>query len=307
MISAGSASSRHVGNDMALQEGRASTNPHVRLVVWPFSGLCSNLENPAACNSRGRARESGVASRDGEAGQMRKTSVDREHWARVASAWIAWARSPNHDVFWAYRKSLVDFIGPGDGKALDVGCGEGRVSRELKALGYQVTASDVVAEMIEAAVTATSAHHYAVADAAALPFSDGSFDLVVAYNMLMDVEDVLGTLKEIRRVMRSNGELVVSLVHPFRDRGDFASAEPDAPFIVRGSYFGRQRFEGSEQRSGLRMNFAGWSQPLEAYAAALEEAGLAITSLREPVPENGDQQNHRVPLFLWLRARPLAS
>jgi hypothetical protein len=32
------------------------------------------------------------------------------------------------------------------------------------------------------------------------------------------------------------------------------------------------------------MHFAGWSQPLEAYVAALEEAGLAITSLREPLP-----------------------
>ena len=182
-------------------------------------------------------------------GQMRKTLADREHWARVAGEWVAWARSPNHDAFWAYRKSLITFIGAGDGEVLDLGCGEGRVSRELKALGYQVTASDAVVEMIEAAVDANSAHHYAVADAAALPFRNNGFDLVV----LMDVEDVPGTLKEIRRVMRPNGELVVSLVHPFRDRGDFASAEPDAPFVLRGTYFGRQRFEGSEQRNGLRM------------------------------------------------------
>ena len=237
---------------------------------------------------------------------MRKASVGREHWARVAGEWIAWARSPNHDAFWAYRKSLITFIGAGDGEALDVGCGEGRVSRELKALGYQVTASDAVAEMIRAAVKAKSAHHYAVADAAALPFHNNEFDLVVAYNMLMDVEDVRGTLKEIRRVMRPNGELVVSLVHPFRDQGEFASVEPDAPFVLRGSYFGRKRFEGSEQRNGLRMHFAGWSQPLEAYAAALEEAGLAITSLREPLPEHGNKQDYRVPLFLWLKARRLA-
>jgi SAM-dependent methyltransferase len=160
--------------------------------------------------------------------------------------------------------------------------------------------------MIEAAAMANSAHHYAVADAAALPFDNGRFDLVVAYNILMDVEDVVGTLKEIRRVMRPNGELVISLVHPFRDRGDFANVEPDAPFVLRGTYFGRQRFEGHEQRDGLRMHFAGWSQPLEAYATALEEVGLAITSLREPLPEDGDKQNCRIPLFLWLRARALA-
>lgn len=57
------------------------------------------------------------------------------------------------------------------------------------------------------------------------------------------------------------------------------------------------------------MHFAGWSQPLEACAAALEAARLAITSIREPVPtDNTDRwrQWTRMPMFLWLKARPLA-
>lgn len=57
------------------------------------------------------------------------------------------------------------------------------------------------------------------------------------------------------------------------------------------------------------MHFAGWSQPLEAYAPALEGAGLAITSIREPLPDLGDGPEHmkrwtRLPLFLWLKASP---
>jgi 2-polyprenyl-3-methyl-5-hydroxy-6-metoxy-1,4-benzoquinol methylase len=68
-------------------------------------------------------------------------AANREHWSRFASAWTAWARSPGHDAFWAYRKSLNAFIGRGEGEALDVGCGEGRISRELKALGYRVAAA----------------------------------------------------------------------------------------------------------------------------------------------------------------------
>jgi 2-polyprenyl-3-methyl-5-hydroxy-6-metoxy-1,4-benzoquinol methylase len=237
---------------------------------------------------------------------MQKTLRDRDHWSRVAKEWTRWARSPNHDAFWAFRKSLIAFIGRGEGEALEVGCGEGRVSRVLKVLGYRVTATDAVGELIGAAAQADSAHEYAVADAAALPFGDGRFDLVVAYNMLMDVEDVPATVKEISRVMAPDGELMVSVVHPFRDRGDFAGKEPDAPFVLRGSYFGRERFEGVEERDGLRMHFGGWSQPLEAYAFTLERAGLAITALREPVPDRGGEQNRRVPLFLWLKARPLA-
>jgi len=55
--------------------------------------------------------------------------LDYEHWSRVAAEWVAWARTPNHYAFCAYRAELLAFIGRGDGEALDVGCGEVRVSR----------------------------------------------------------------------------------------------------------------------------------------------------------------------------------
>jgi SAM-dependent methyltransferase len=239
---------------------------------------------------------------------MSEEALDRAHWSRVAAQWIAWARLPNHDAFWAYRRSLAAFIGPGNGDALEVGCGEGRVSRELKALGYNVFALDSAPIMVRAAAELSSAHLYTVADSAALPFDDRRFDLVVAYNILMDVRDVASTVKEMARVMRCDGRLVVSIVHPFADRGSFIGPDSAAPFILKDEYFGRRRFEGVEERDGLRMEFAGWSQPLESYSLALEQAGLAITSLREPSPERGDQwrqfeQWARVPLFLWLIAR----
>jgi SAM-dependent methyltransferase len=235
--------------------------------------------------------------------------MDRAHWRRFAAEWTAWARKPGHDAFWAYRKSLLGFIGRGRSQALEIGCGEGRVSRALKELGYRVTASDPVPELVEAAAGLASAHRHVVADAAMLPFPDRRFHLVVAYNVLMDVEDVPAVAREIARVLAPDGECVVSLVHPFRDRGRFAGPEADAPFVLAGSYFGRERFEDSEERDGVQMHFAGWSQPLENYAAALADAGLAITAIREPRPD-ADGPAHlaqwaRVPLFLWMKARRL--
>ena len=109
--------------------------------------------------------------------------------------------------------------------------------------------------------------------------------------------------------MKPDGVLLISLVHPFRDRGALQGAHREAPFILSGSYYGRVPFEGEEKLGGLRMHFAGWSQPLEDYVAALEGAGLAITSLREPVPDETSEDHlkqwARVPLFLWLKARIL--
>ena len=233
---------------------------------------------------------------------------DREHWRRIAREWSLWARTPGHDAFWAYRGALAAFIGRGEGDALDLGCGEGRVSRELTALGWRVTATDIVAELVEAAAEAGSARAYAVADAAALPFPDGRFRLVTAYNLLMNVTDVPACVAEMGRVLAPDGTLVLSIVHPFFDRGTFSAPDPDAPLVIEGSYFGRQRFEAVEERAGLRMHFAGWSQPLEAYAAALEAAGLAITALREPRPDTERQDLQRamrLPMFLWLKARRL--
>ncbi len=242
---------------------------------------------------------------------MSGKGVDIEHWSRIAAEWTAWARAPDHDAFWAYRASLLAFIGQGAGDALDVGCGEGRVSRVLKDCGYRVTAIDPVEQLISAAEQAGSADTYKIAAAADLPFENCSFDLAVAYNVLMDVEDVPAALKEIRRILRPSGTLIISIVHPFVDRGRFAGPEANASFVIQKSCFGRERFEGTEIRNGLQVHFSGWLQPLENYMAALEGAELAITSLREPVPDTSDKRRHmerwkKLPLFLWLKARPLS-
>ena len=116
-------------------------------------------------------------------------------------------------------------------------------------------------------------HNYAVAGAAALPFADGEYELAVAYNVLMDVEDAPAAVREARRVLKPDGTLIISIVHPIFDHGRFDGDGPDAAFGMEASYFGRQRFESVDERDGLTMHFAGWSQPLEAHFAALAQRG----------------------------------
>ena len=118
--------------------------------------------------------------------------------------------------------------------------------------GYRVTATDPVEKFVSAAEQVSSADHYKVAAATDLPFRESSFDLVIAYNVPMDIDDAPAALKEIKRVLRPAKTLLISVVHPFADRGRFANQEPNAPFVLEASYFGRVRFEGVEERDGLR-------------------------------------------------------
>lgn len=231
------------------------------------------------------------------------------HWEQVAGQWIVWARTSGHDAFWSYRDEFRRFLPAPGASTLEIGCGEGRIARELTSLGHAVTAIDLSLTLLGAARAAGPAARYAVADAAQLPFTDGGFDRVVAYNVLMDVADMPAVVAEAARVLAPSGTLTLSIVHPFTDRGAFTSRDPDAAFTIEGSYYGRRYFRGTEARDGLSMDFAGWSHPLEDYTAALSAAGLVITELREPRPAASDQRRNgrwtRMPLFCWINAQHL--
>lgn len=235
-------------------------------------------------------------------------------WEAEARNWIAWARTPEHDAYWDYAPAFFDLV-PRAGRAtLEIGSGEGRVARDLAARGHAVTGVDSAPTLLTAAREAQREAEFVLADAASLPFQDGRFDLVVAYNSLMDIDDMRGAVQEAARVLEPGGRFCVCVMHPLADAGRFESREPDAAFVVSGSYFGRRRFEETFARDGLTMTFRGWCYPVEEYSLAFEAAGLAIEALREPKPraealaeDEGEARWERVPLFLFVRLRKLPS
>ena len=224
-------------------------------------------------------------------------------WETEASNWITWARAPGHDEYWHYRDSFFREILPAAGRAtLELGCGEGRVVRDLQELGHTVTGIDSAPALVAAARELDPGGMYLVADASALPFADGSFDLIVAYNSLMDFDEMPRAVSEAGRVLEAGGRFCVCVTHPFFDSGEWESSAPDARFVVDGSYFGKRRFEGTDERAGLTITFRGWCYPLGDYSRALEDAGFVIERIREPVNALEDPRHDRVPLSLQLRA-----
>ncbi len=159
-------------------------------------------------------------------------------WEPESDNWIRWARTPGFDAYWYFRDAVFDAILPAPrGLALEVGCGEGRVTRDLVARGYDVLALDPAETLVRAAADVDPVGRYAIADGFELPFVDGRFDLVMSYNVLQNVADLPGAVQEIDRVLSPGGALCVCVVHPVTDLGRFEDDAPGARFVLRERYY----------------------------------------------------------------------
>jgi SAM-dependent methyltransferase len=234
-------------------------------------------------------------------------------WDEEAANWIAWARRPGHDLFSVYSPAFFDEIVPApQGLTLDIGCGEGRVSRELRVRGHHVVALDASPTLIRAAHDLDKQSQYLAADATALPFADGTFHAVVAYNVLQAMaaqQDMAAAVREARRVLRSSGSFCFSAAHPMTDVGRVSGPSGEGAFVMTGSYFSRDEVDEAVTKDGLSIMFRGWTYAVEDYTRALEDAGFLIERLREPVPTSEQVATRpslarwtRIPHFLSIRA-----
>jgi len=224
-------------------------------------------------------------------------------WESNADDWTTWARLPGHDSYWTvHRDVFLSLVPSPSGLTLDVGCGEGRVARDLAALGHRVVALDAAPTMARRTLEAGGGLAGALlADATALPLPDGVADLAVAFMSLHDMDDMAGAVREIGRVLRPDGRLCFAVVHPLNEAGRFRGEEADAEFVLAGDYFERRRTRFSTGKRGLPMTFEAMHRPLQDYFAALAAAGLLIESLREVRTSSGGQSD-RIPWFVDARA-----
>ena len=230
----------------------------------------------------------------------------RDAWDVHADEWISWARAPGHDSYWRFhREAFLPLVPPPGRLAMDIGCGEGRLTRDLSRLGHRVLGIDASPAMVTAAASVPgAAGQVAAGDAAALPVADAAADCAVAFMSLQDIDHMEQAVAEAARALVPGGRLVIAVTHPANTAGKFAPGPDEAarPFVIDGSWFERRALADTCERDGYTMTFHSWHRPLHAYTEALADTGFLIERIRRWATPAPPTSGTRIPLFLHIRA-----
>jgi 2-polyprenyl-3-methyl-5-hydroxy-6-metoxy-1,4-benzoquinol methylase len=114
----------------------------------------------------------------------------------------------NHNLH--YHRVILDAVPDACGRALDVGCGEGILARQLGRVVPRVSAIDLDRPSIDLARRQPGADgiDFVLGDFLAHPFEPGSFDLVASVAALHHM-DAAAALARMRDLLRPGGTLAV--------------------------------------------------------------------------------------------------
>lgn len=183
-------------------------------------------------------------------------------------------------------------------RILEIGAGAAQCSRWLAAQGAHPVALDISFRQLQhsrridadhvTAGRATAPVPVVQADAAVLPFADGSFDLACsAYGAVPFSADTGQLMREVHRVLRPGGRWVFSVTHPIR------WAFPDEPgpegLTALSSYFDRRPYV--EQDDQGRAVYVEHHRTVGDRVRELVAAGFRLLDLVEPEwPDGLDQE-----------------
>jgi SAM-dependent methyltransferase len=129
--------------------------------------------------------------------------TEEDFYAHGAADWAGFCRQ--WDQYWPERA----------GTCLEIGCGAGRITRPLAGSFEKVIAVDVSTDMIaRARAVVPNNVEFRHADGASLPVDDDAVDAVFCVHVMQHLEDfdaVLGYLREVRRVLRPGGSMMIHI------------------------------------------------------------------------------------------------
>jgi SAM-dependent methyltransferase len=199
-------------------------------------------------------------------------------------------------------------------RVLDVGCGEGQISRLAAGLpGVEwVVGVDPTWAQLQVARARGGVVAYGRAEAGRLPFPSASFDAAIACLVFEHIDDADGAIAEVGRVLRPGGRFLFFLNHPLLQTPGSGWIDDHildeqywriGPYLVEDATL-------EEVDKDVWIPFI--HRPLSRYVNALAAAGLYITGMQEPAPPPGFLARAQeyaeaatIPRLLFLRTEKL--
>ena len=192
---------------------------------------------------------------------------------------------------------LARIRGRGFRRALDVGCGEGRFCRMMRAEGIATLGIDPTAALLDRARALDPGGEYRLARAEEMDVAPGSFDLVVSYLSLIDIPGLVAAVANVAAALEPGGTLLVANLNGFSTAGAWVTQPGGGARFCIDRYL-EERAEWVAWR-GIRVH--NWHCPLSLYMTVLLEHGLLLRHFAEPAPTGGDleriERYRRVPYF----------
>lgn len=201
----------------------------------------------------------------------------------------------------------------GAAEVLDVGCGDGQVSRlAVRGGATRVVGVDPTWNQLVTADARGGGASYARAGAGRLPFRSGSFDAVVACLVFEHIRDVDDAIAEVARVLRPGGRFLFFLNHPLLQTPssgwiDDQVLDPPEQYWRIGPYLVEDETI-EEVEKGVFIPFI--HRPLSRYVNAMADSGLLLERMEEPAPPAGFlaraeeyEAAATIPRLLFLRAK----
>ena len=132
-------------------------------------------------------------------------------WDNVAGVYDVFVNVINRKTHRTLRRIVSELIEPRD-EVLECACGTGLLSKVIAAKCKGLTATDFSTRMLKKAKKNCAAYDnitYGCADITALGFPDAAYDKVVAGNVIHLLDEPLKALKELNRVCRPGGKLII--------------------------------------------------------------------------------------------------
>lgn len=248
--------------------------------------------------------------------EMQHDSSTRS-WNAMGEEWLTLAQTGESRMRFI-MPWMLRYMGDVRGlRILDLGCGEGGYARHLAVSGAIVTAVDCS----EAAICYAQAQarreglvidHHLRNSNYLFGIPDVGFDVVLCSMMLMDCEDLDGTLREVSRVLKPGGRLFASMLHPCFDgnheRGIGRQGQGETREVVVKNYFEPREWDAPLPNGVTSVIWR--HRTLSEYVKAFLAAGLTITDMHEPraTQEEADSSCalmmlRRIPLFLYWELR----